>query len=435
MIEERFDAIVVGAGMSGNAAALTLAQKGLKVLQLERGEYSGSKNVQGAIMYASMLEKLVPDFREDAPLERHLIEQRFWMMDDRSVTAMQYRSDDFNEEKPNRYTIIRSQFDKWFNRKVRDAGALVITETTVTELLQDAYGKVIGVRTDRDGGKILADVVVLAEGVNGLLGTRAGLREIPKPDQVALAVKEMHFLPQETIDARFNLKGDEGAVIEAVGTISKGMTGMGFIYTNRESISLGIGCLVSDFADKGTSPYELLEAFKTHPAVKPLIAGSEVKEYAAHLIPEGGYRAIPQLYGDGWVVVGDAGQFNNAVHREGSNLAMTTGRLAAEAIFQLKTRREPMTKANLALYKKLVDDSFVMQDLKKYKDMPALLHTNAQNFFLTYPALVTKAMEGFLRVDGTPKKVKEKETFRAFREKRGIRGLVGDAVRLARAWN
>ena len=71
MIEERFDAIVIGAGMAGNAAALTMAERGLKVLQLERGEYAGSKNVQGAILYADMLEKLVPNFREDAPLERH----------------------------------------------------------------------------------------------------------------------------------------------------------------------------------------------------------------------------------------------------------------------------------------------------------------------------------------------------------------------------
>ena len=108
MIDERFDAIVVGAGMAGNAAALTLAERGLKVLQIERGEYAGSKNVQGAILYADMLEKLVPGFREDAPLERHLVEQRFWMLDDRSHVGLHYRSDDFNEEKPNRYTIIRS---------------------------------------------------------------------------------------------------------------------------------------------------------------------------------------------------------------------------------------------------------------------------------------------------------------------------------------
>ena len=81
---------------------------------------------------------------------------------------------------------------------------------------------------------------MLAEGVNGLRGTRAGLRERPKADNVALAVKEMHFLPRETIEARFNLSGDEGTVIEAAGTISRGMTGMGFIYANKECLSVGL---------------------------------------------------------------------------------------------------------------------------------------------------------------------------------------------------
>ena len=434
MIEEKFDAIVIGAGMAGNAAALTMAQRGLKVLQLERGEYAGSKNVQGAILYADMLEKLVPNFREDAPLERHLVEQRFWMMDDRSHVGLHYRSDDFNEERPNRYTIIRAQFDKWFSEKVREAGALVICETTVTELVQDARGKVIGVCTDRPDGEVHADVVVLAEGASGLIGTRAHLREIPKPENVALAVKEMHFLPRETIEARFNLKGDEGTVIEAAGTITQGMTGMGFIYANKECISLGIGCLVSDFQKSGESPYQLIERFKRHPSVASLIEGSEVKEYSAHLIPEGGYKAIPQLYGDGWVVVGDAAQLNNAIHREGSNLAMTSGRLAAEAIFQVKSRRDPMTAENLSLYKKMIDASFVMKDLKKYKDMPSLLHTQSQNFFLTYPQLVSKAMQNFVRVNGTPKADKEKLTLKSFVSARSWIGLLGDAFRFARAW-
>ena len=178
----------------------------------------------------------------------------------------------------------------------------------------------------------------------------------------------------------------------------------------------------------------LLEAFKAHPSVKPLLEGSEVKEYAAHLIPEGGYKAVPQLCGDGWVVVGDAAQLNNAIHREGSNLAMTSGRIAAEAIFQVKSRREKMTKANLARYPKALEDSFVMKDLRKYKDMPALLHTNSHNFFLTYPELVAKAMESFVRVDGTPKREKETATVTSFRKARGWTGLVGDAFRLARAW-
>jgi len=168
--------------------------------------------------------------------------------------------------------------------------------------------------------------------------------------------------------------------------------------------------------------------------VAPLIEGSEVKEYSAHLIPEGGYNAIPQLYGEGWVVVGDAAQLNNAIHREGSNLAMTSGRIAAEAIFQVKSRKDLMTKENLALYKKMLDDSFVIKDLKKYKDMPQLMHIQSQNFFLTYPQLVSKAMQNFVRVDGTPKIDKEKSTLRSFVKARSWTGLFGDAYRFARAW-
>jgi len=434
MTEENFDAIVIGAGMAGNAAAYTMSSRGMKVLQLERGEYPGSKNVQGAIMYADMLEKILPDFRDDAPLERHLVEQRFWMKDDSSHIGMQYRSDDFNESRPNRYTVIRAQFDKWFSRKVREAGATLLCETTVTELVRDPKGRVTGVRTDRAGDVILADVVVLAEGVNGLLGTRAGLRDTPKPETVALAVKEMHFLAEEVIDQRFGLKANEGCVIEAVGTISRNMAGLAFLYTNKESISIGIGCLVAELAATMESPYGLLEKFKTHPSVKPLIAGSEVKEYAAHLIPEGGYKAIPQLFGDGWVVVGDAAQLNNAVHREGSNLAMTSGRIAGEAIVQIRNRKKPMVKEHLSLYKSMLENSFVIKDLRKYKDMPALLHTNSRNFFTTYPKLLSQAAQNFVRVDGTPKIDKERATTATFIKARSRWGLFGDAVRLARAW-
>jgi electron transfer flavoprotein-quinone oxidoreductase len=251
---------------------------------------------------------------------------------------------------------------------------------------------------------------------------------------VALAVKEMHFLPAEVIEQRFNVKGNEGVVIEAAGTITKGMAGTGFIYTNKESISIGIGALISDFAKTGMTPYGLLETFKKHPAVAPLIAGSEVKEYAAHLIPEGGYKAVPQLFGDGWIIVGDAGQFVNAVHREGSNLAMTTGRLAAEAIFQIKSRREPMTAENLSLYQKMIEASFVMKDLKKYKRLPSFLHTASHHLFGTYPQLFSKAAQTYLRVDGKDKKSKEAEIMRTFVKTRGVMGLASDAWKLARSW-
>ena len=430
---ERFDAIVVGAGPAGSAAAYTMAKAGLSVLQLERGEYPGAKNVQGAILYADPLDKLMPEFREEAPLERHVIEQRMWMLDDTSYVGMHYRSEDFNEDRPNRYTIIRAQFDKWFSRQVRAAGAVLLCETTVTELVRDDNGKVIGVRTDRGDEPVYADVVVLGEGVNGLLGQRAGLRSELKPDHVALAVKEMHFMPQDVLESRFNLKGNEGVVIEAMGTVTAGMVGTGFIYTNKESLSIGIGCLVSDFVESGATPYGLLEAFKKHPAIEPLLRGSEVKEYSAHLIPEGGYKAVPELYGDGWLVVGDAGHFVNGVHREGSNLAITTGRVAGETVIALKQAGSPLDRKNLRAYKNQLDHSFVMKDLKKYKDLPTFMHKN-KHMFNIYPKLMSQATQSWFRVDGTDKLSKEREIIGEFRKQRGFAGLLGDAFKMMRVW-
>jgi len=432
-MSEKFDAIVVGAGPSGNAAAYTMAKAGMKVLQLERGEYSGSKNVQGAILYADALEKMIPDFRDDAPLERHIIEQRMWVLDDDSFVGTHYRSEGFNKEPFNRYTIIRAQFDKWFSAKVQAAGALVICETTVTDLLRDEGNRVVGVQVDREGGTIYADVVILADGVNSLLAKKAEFHPELEPKNVALAVKEIHFMPQEILQERFNIGEEEGVVIEMFGKITQGMMGTGFLYTNKESIAVGVGCMLSDFKEQKITPYALLEEMKNHPSIKPLLAGGEMKEYTAHLIPEGGYKAIPKIYGDGWMIVGDSGMFVNAVHREGSNLAMTTGRIAAETVIDLVKEGKAMTAANLAVYRSRLDDSFVMKDLKKYRDMPEIFHSNRQ-FFTTYPELVNRSAHSMLHVDGVDKKTKEREIFSSFREKRSLFGLMGDAYKLWRAF-
>jgi electron transfer flavoprotein-quinone oxidoreductase len=428
---EKFDAIVVGAGPSGNAAAYTLAKAGLSVIQIERGEYPGSKNVQGAILYSDALEKIIPGFRDEAPLERHIIEQRMWVLDDDSYVGTHYRSDAFNKAPYNRYTILRAQFDKWFSEKVREAGALVICETTATDLIMDG-SRVVGVQTDRENGDVFADVVILADGVNSLLAKKAGFHPELNPGDVALAVKEILFLPQETVESRFNVKEGEGVVIEMMGKITQGMMGTGFLYTNNESLTIGVGCMLSDFKKERISPYLLLEKMKAHPAIKPMIEGGEMKEYTAHLIPEGGLKAMPQIYGDGWMIVGDAGMFVNAVHREGSNLAMTTGRLAAETVIGMKQSGKEMTTQNLSVYRAKLNDSFVMKDLSKYKDMPGVFHANPQ-FFTTYPELVNNAARHMLTVDGVDKKTKEREIFKSFTRSRSLTGLVGDAFKMWRA--
>jgi electron transfer flavoprotein-quinone oxidoreductase len=430
---EKFDAIVVGAGPSGNSAAYTLAKAGLKVLQIERGEYPGSKNVQGAILYADALEKVIPDFRDDAPLERHIIEQRIWMLDDNSFVGTHYRSDDYNKPPYNRYTIIRAQFDKWFSSKVREAGALLICETTVEQLLMDGK-RCVGVRCDRQGGDVFADVVILADGVNSTLARQAGFHGELAPGNVALAVKEILFMPEEVIQQRFNVNEEEGVVIEMMGTITEGMVGTGFLYTNKDSLTIGVGCLLSDFKANPlrTTPYALLEKLKKHPSIAPMIAGGEMKEYCAHLIPEGGFHAVPQVYGEGWMIVGDSGGFVNAAHREGSNLAMTTGRLAAETVIAAKAAGQPMSAKVLEAYKQRLDASFVMKDLHKYRDMPHVLHTSPQ-FFTTYPTLLNRAAKTMFTVDGVDKKAKQGAILGSFWRARRWHGLVGDAYKFWRA--
>ncbi len=430
---EKFDAIVVGAGPSGNAAAYTLAKAGLKVLQIERGEYPGSKNVQGAILYAQALEQIIPDFRDDAPLERHIIEQRMWLLDENSFVGTHYRSDDYNKPPYNRYTIIRAQFDKWFSSKVREAGALLICETTAEYLLMDG-DKVTGVHCDRMGGDVIADVVILADGVNSTLARKAGFHAELSSKNVALAVKEILFMPEETIQARFNIDEEEGVVIELMGTVTEGMVGTGFLYTNKDSLTIGVGCMLGDFKanPKKTTPYALLEKLKRHPSIAPLIEGGEMKEYCAHLIPEGGFNAVPRVFGDGWMIVGDSGGFVNAAHREGSNLAMTTGRLAAETVIAAKAAGKPMNAKTLKAYKEALDASFVMKDLKKYRHLPAVLETSPQ-FFTTYPELVNRAAKTMFTVDGVDKMTKQREVTGSFKSARRLRGLVGDAIKLWRA--
>ena len=431
-MSEKCDVIIVGAGPAGNAAAYTLAKAGLSVLQLERGEYPGSKNVQGAILYANSLERIIPDFREHAPLERHLIEQRMWMMEESSFFGAHYRSEEFNTTPGNRYTIIRARFDKWFSEQAQSAGALLICEMTVKSLLRNEQGRIIGVEVERADGKIYADAVILADGVNSLLATQAGLRSRITAENVALAVKEMIFLPRETIEARFNISGLAGVAIEMLGSVTAGMVGTGFLYTNKDSLSIGVGGMLDDMRRQQLTPYALLEKMKAHPSIAPLIAGGETREYAAHLLPEGGYKALPQLYGDGWLMVGDSAGFVNSVHREGSNLAMESGRMAAETLIELLQAGQAPSAANLARYQARLDESFVMKDLKKYRKVPETLHTQRQ-FINDYPPLFNAAAHSYFTVDGRDKQSKEKEIVSSFVQRRSLFGLLGDAFKLWRA--
>lgn len=426
---EKFDVIVVGAGPAGSACALVAARNGLNVLLLERGEYPGSKNVMGGVLFSKQLRDLVPEFWKEAPLERPVVDHRYMILGEQSAVQIGYKGQEWGEEPYNSFTVQRAKFDQWFAKKAVEAGALLINETVVTECIVE-NGKVVGVRTDRPDGDLYADVVVLADGVNSLLAKELGFRKEHAPDHVALCVMEVINLPKEKINERFNIKENQGVAIEIFGESTKGNFGAAFLYTNKDSINIGVGTTVAAMVKDKLKPYELLDQLKDHPNIKPLIEGGESAEYLAHLIPEGGYRSVQKFVGNGVVVVGDAASLVNAIHGEGSNLAMYSGQLAAEAIVQAKKRGD-FSESSLNHYRDALNNSFVMKDLEKYKDAPHTLEAYPQ-YFKEYVPMVTKAMGKFFTVDGTPKRDKQKQIMKGFTEK-GTFKVLTDIYRVWKA--
>lgn len=425
---EKFDVIVVGAGVAGLAAAYKMAKEGLSVVVVERGDYPGAKNVMGGVLYRSMMDELIPDFWKEAPLQRPVVEQRFWLMDEDSVVSTSYKGQEWATVPYNCFTVFRGQFDHWFARKCTEAGAIIINETTVESCIVENE-RVVGVRTNRPDGDLYANVVVLADGVNSLLGKQLGFHKEWQPQQVALAVMEVLKLPSQVIEDRFNLELGMGATIEIFGGGTVGMVGTAFIYTNKEHISIGVGTLLNQIREAKIRPYDLLENLKNHPAVRPLIRNGEAVEYYAHLIPEGGYNAIPKLVGNGVVAIGDAAQLVNGIHREGSNLAMTSGRMAAEAIIRAHAMGEFNERA-LSHYETALRDSFVVEDLKKYKDTSHLFENQPQ-YFNEYIPAANMALREMLTVDGVSKKDKQKLIARRLLSDRSLYSMSKD---IYQAW-
>ena len=413
--DEQFDAIVVGAGPGGAAAALTMARAGLSVVLFERAERPGQKNVMGGVMYGRMLAEVLPEFWKSAPMERVIVDERLWLTAPESVVTMGHKHVPHALEPPNAFTVLRVPFDAWFAAQAEAAGVLLIPGTTVEDVIRE-NGRVVGVRTGRQDGDLRANLVVIADGVNSFLVGRAGLSRALQPNEVALVVKEIIALPAAAIEERFALDAGTGATIEVYGTVTQGMSGYGFIYTNRESLSVGIGALLSQFMTTRITPSDLLEGFKAHPMVAALLRGGEMREYLAHAIPEGGFRAMPRLFDDGVMVVGDAAMMVNNLHREGSNMAMAAGRMAGETAIQAKRAGDWSARA-LSRYQELLEASFVLQDMRKYERLPELVERRPDLLQL-YPQLLSEAIEEMLTVDGASKREKQRRILRRLLDRR-----------------
>ncbi|WP_308620787.1 FAD-dependent oxidoreductase [uncultured Desulfovibrio sp.] len=396
MSEDIFDLIIVGAGPAGSAAALVAARAGLETLVVERGNFPGSKNMTGGRIYGHSLERLIPDFAREAPLERCVTRERVSLLRERDAVTLEYAAPEAADPASRSYTVLRAKFDQWLWSKAEESGAQLVAGIRVDELILEG-GKVCGIKAGDE--ELRAHAVILADGVNSLLGQSLGMVRPLTPNACAVGVKEVLGFSPEQIRDRFGCPEKEGLAWLLAGAPSDGHMGGGFLYTNADSVSVGLVFGLQGVAAARDSVPQLFENFMKHPALAPYLEGGRLLEYSAHLVPEGGLGMVPRLVGDGVLVTGDAAGFclNVGYTVRGMDLAIESGRCAAEAVIAARERGD-WSAAGLRSYEELLERSFVLKDLRLYRKLPAALEN--ERIFTVWPALACGVMEGMFQVNG-----------------------------------
>ncbi len=408
-MDEKFDCIIVGGGIAGLSAAMVLARANLRFLLIERGAFCGAKNVSGGVLWGSDLARLVPGYWEDDDgFERFVNHRRLTFMDAESAFSIDFKSAHFDEPPYPGVTVLRARFDNWLAEKVQQTldasdvadASFLVTNVLVEEILRED-GRVVGIRAGDE--RFFADCVILAEGVNNLLTRQVGLQPAYVPaDYVAVGVKEVIRFERRVLEDRFQLEGRSGLSNEFVGFASQGVEGGGFLYTNRDSVSVGLVLGMKDLRQKGLKPYDVLDAFKRHPALTGMLRGGEVLEYAAHVVSTGDLRGLPnELYADGLLLAGEAaGLLLNAGKAiQGMDYAMRSGILAAETVAEAR-RQNDFSAATLKAYRAALEDSFVLRDMRAFQGAVHLLHSPAM--FGPVPDLVCDFGRRFFTVQSAP---------------------------------
>ena len=409
-MDDKFDCIVVGAGIAGLSAAMTLAKNNMKFLLIERGEFAGAKNVSGGILWGNDLNKLVPNYweEENAGWERFINHRRLSFMDDQSAFTIDFKSSHYNEQPYTGVAVLRAKFDNWLAGKVQEAidasdfamDSFMATDILVNEIIME-NGKAVGIKTGED--EFFADSVIIAEGVNNLLTRQVGLQDKYVPaDHMLTGVKEVIRFDEKVLEDRFQLNGRSGMTNEFLGFASQGVEGGGFLYTNKDTVSIGLVLGLKDLREKKKKPYDILTEFKKHPAVADMIKDGEVLEYSAHIVSSGDMRAMPkEIYTDGVLVAGEAANLllNAGKAIQGMDYAMRSGILAGEAIVNAKAKGD-YSKATLKSYRDALEASYVMKDLRTFQDAVHVLHS--PQMFENVPNLVCDFGRQFFTIKNEP---------------------------------
>lgn len=397
---EEIDVVIVGGGLSGLSCAYRLAGQDMQVIVVERGDFPGSKNVTGGRLYLQPIKDLTGEMFDGAPFERKVVREGWSLLGEGNSFTIDLFSEQFRKEKHS-YTILRSKLDRWLADKLMEKGVFVIPKYRVDDLLWEG-DSVAGIRAGDE--EIRAKVVVAADGVLSFMAEKARLRGKMRPGGYAVGIKEIIELPGEKINDRFNVGSGEGCAQLFIGDVTKGIFGGGFLYTNQESISIGIVAGIRGLMDKApvTEAHSLLDAFKERYEIRMLLEGGCLGEYSAHIIPEAGYEGISKLFGNGIVVTGDAAGFalNMGVTVRGMEFAVASGIIAAEAILRARESGDFSAK-ELSWYEERLKETFVLKDMEACRNMPAFIDKEA--FFNFYPKCIPDLLEKVMWFGPGPK--------------------------------
>ena len=414
-----FDVIVVGAGMAGSAAAIRLAQGGANVLLLERGPEAGVKNHSGGILWGNDLARILPSWAEEMPLERHIVRKRFGFLTPDRALSFDYEDGSWRQRPYVGHAVLRVRTDAWLAKKAEEAGATVVTGVPVEKLVWEGST----VRGVVQGGETMrAPVTIVADGINSRVSLGTPIRPAPRLDEATaeLGVKEVYRLDPARIAERFRLGPEEGHAEEWVlGIYPPGVMAGGFLYTNQETISLGVIVQLTSLYGGAAYAHDLVETFKQHPTIRSVLAGGELVEYSAKLVASGWAARPAAFHGDGWLVAGDAAGlvFSNGLVIHGMNYAVRSGIEAAETGLASRAAHDA-SASKLADYDRRLEASGILADFRDFRGLDRLKWNPRMYSF--YPQFVTELFHRMLTERGAPKE-HLRRTLRAAQKAAGLR--------------